>query len=75
VSYSNGQYHMYYSASTFRSNRSAIFLATSSPDRTRTHGLPEEGAQPTETLGAGDELPQRVADWLTLSTGPPYSTA
>lgn len=30
LSYRNGQYYMYYSASTFGSNRSAIFLATSS---------------------------------------------
>ncbi|XVV12386.1 arabinan endo-1,5-alpha-L-arabinosidase [Actinoplanes sp. CA-131856] len=29
VSYRNGRYYMYYSASTFGSNRSAIFLATS----------------------------------------------
>ncbi|MBB4911520.1 arabinan endo-1,5-alpha-L-arabinosidase [Actinophytocola algeriensis] len=29
ISYHNGQYHLYYSASTFGSNRSAIFLATS----------------------------------------------
>lgn len=29
ISYRNGQYWMYYSASTFGSNRSAIFLATS----------------------------------------------
>jgi len=29
LSYRNGQYYMYYSASTFGSNRSAIFLATS----------------------------------------------
>ncbi|GAA1756416.1 family 43 glycosylhydrolase [Luedemannella helvata] len=29
ISYHNGQYYMYYSASTFGSNRSAIFLATS----------------------------------------------
>jgi arabinan endo-1,5-alpha-L-arabinosidase len=29
LSYENGQYYMYYSASTFGSNRSAIFLATS----------------------------------------------
>ncbi|MBY8853021.1 family 43 glycosylhydrolase, partial [Saccharothrix sp. MB29] len=27
LSYSNGQYYLYYSASTFGSNRSAIFLA------------------------------------------------
>ncbi|HYN93912.1 MAG TPA: family 43 glycosylhydrolase [Pilimelia sp.] len=30
IAYVNGQYYMYYSASTFGSNRSAIFLATSS---------------------------------------------
>ncbi|MEU7761025.1 family 43 glycosylhydrolase [Micromonospora aurantiaca (nom. illeg.)] len=29
LSYRNGRYHLYYSASTFGSNRSAIFLATS----------------------------------------------
>ncbi|WP_422770368.1 RICIN domain-containing protein [Plantactinospora sp. WMMC1484] len=29
ISYRNGQYYLYYSASTFGSNRSAIFLATS----------------------------------------------
>lgn len=29
ISYHNGQYYLYYSASTFGSNRSAIFLATS----------------------------------------------
>ncbi|MER7456019.1 family 43 glycosylhydrolase [Micromonospora sp. NPDC126480] len=29
LSYHNGRYHLYYSASTFGSNRSAIFLATS----------------------------------------------
>jgi arabinan endo-1,5-alpha-L-arabinosidase len=29
ISYANGRYYMYYSASTFGSNRSAIFLATS----------------------------------------------
>ncbi|MGX7826599.1 family 43 glycosylhydrolase [Actinokineospora sp. 24-640] len=29
LSHHNGQYHLYYSASTFGSNRSAIFLATS----------------------------------------------
>ncbi len=29
ISYYNGQYYLYYSASTFGSNRSAIFLATS----------------------------------------------
>ncbi|MGM1065211.1 arabinan endo-1,5-alpha-L-arabinosidase [Saccharothrix sp. Mg75] len=29
LSYLNGRYHLYYSASTFGSNRSAIFLATS----------------------------------------------
>ncbi|MFI6028157.1 arabinan endo-1,5-alpha-L-arabinosidase [Amycolatopsis magusensis] len=29
ISYRNGRYHLYYSASTFGSNRSAIFLATS----------------------------------------------
>jgi arabinan endo-1,5-alpha-L-arabinosidase len=29
ISYANGQYYLYYSASTFGSNRSAIFLATS----------------------------------------------
>ncbi|MEV7098104.1 arabinan endo-1,5-alpha-L-arabinosidase [Amycolatopsis sp. NPDC051045] len=29
ISYRNGQYHLYYAASTFGSNRSAIFLATS----------------------------------------------
>ncbi|MFD1149004.1 arabinan endo-1,5-alpha-L-arabinosidase [Saccharothrix hoggarensis] len=29
ITYRNGQYYMYYSASTFGSNRSAIFLATS----------------------------------------------
>ncbi|UJW31063.1 arabinan endo-1,5-alpha-L-arabinosidase [Saccharothrix sp. AJ9571] len=29
LSYRDGQYHLYYSASTFGSNRSAIFLATS----------------------------------------------
>ncbi|WP_207922544.1 arabinan endo-1,5-alpha-L-arabinosidase, partial [Micromonospora sp. KC606] len=29
LSYHNGRYYLYYSASTFRSNRSAIFLATS----------------------------------------------
>lgn len=30
ITYVNGQYYLYYSASTFGSNRSAIFLATSS---------------------------------------------
>ncbi len=30
ISYRNGQYYLYYSASSFGSNRSAIFLATSS---------------------------------------------
>src|SRR5690606_9695068 len=29
ITYVNGRYYMYYSASTFGSNRSAIFLATS----------------------------------------------
>ncbi|WP_243866254.1 arabinan endo-1,5-alpha-L-arabinosidase [Actinophytocola oryzae] len=36
LSYRNGQYYLYYSASTFGSNRSAIFLATSSSGNSGT---------------------------------------
>ncbi|MBB5801532.1 arabinan endo-1,5-alpha-L-arabinosidase [Saccharothrix ecbatanensis] len=36
LSYQNGQYYLYYSASTFGSNRSAIFLATSSSGNSGT---------------------------------------
>jgi arabinan endo-1,5-alpha-L-arabinosidase len=36
ISYRNGKYYMYYSASTFGSNKSAIFLATSSSGNSGT---------------------------------------
>jgi len=36
LSYRNGRYHLYYSASTFGSNRSAIFLATSTSGNSGT---------------------------------------
>jgi arabinan endo-1,5-alpha-L-arabinosidase len=36
LSYANGRYHLYYSASTFGSNRSAIFLATSTSGNSGT---------------------------------------
>lgn len=36
LSYRNGQYYLYYSASTFGSNRSAIFLATSTSGNSGT---------------------------------------
>ncbi|MBB5874546.1 arabinan endo-1,5-alpha-L-arabinosidase [Allocatelliglobosispora scoriae] len=36
ISYRNGRYYLYYSASTFGSNRSAIFLATSTTGATGT---------------------------------------
>ena len=35
ISYHNGKYYMYYAASTFGSNHSAIFLATSTTGRAR----------------------------------------
>jgi arabinan endo-1,5-alpha-L-arabinosidase len=73
VSYYNGQYYLYYSASTFGSNRSAIFLATSPSGNsgTWTHrGLVVE-SRTSDTFNAID--PDLVVDdqgrwWLSFGS-------
>ncbi len=73
ISYRNGQYYMYYSASSFGSNKSAIFLATSPSGNsgTWTHrGLVIE-SRTTDNFNAID--PDLVVDdqgrwWLSLGS-------
>jgi arabinan endo-1,5-alpha-L-arabinosidase len=73
LTYRNGQYWMYYSASTFGSNRSAIFLATSTTGDSGTwtnRGLVIE-SQPSDTFNAID--PNLVVDtaggwWLSFGS-------
>lgn len=73
LSYRNGQYHLYYSASTFGSNRSAIFLATSPSGNSGTwtdRGLVIE-TRTTDNFNAID--PDLVVDdqgrwWLSFGS-------
>ncbi|MDT0343688.1 arabinan endo-1,5-alpha-L-arabinosidase [Streptomyces litchfieldiae] len=73
ISYQNGQYYMYYSASTFGSNRSAIFLATSPTGASGTwtnQGLVIESRQ-SDNFNAID--PQLVVDdqgrwWMSFGS-------
>ncbi|MFC9692057.1 arabinan endo-1,5-alpha-L-arabinosidase [Kribbella sp. NPDC056951] len=73
ISYRNGQYYLYYSASTFGSNRSAIFLATSPTGNSGTwtnRGLVVE-SRTTDNYNAID--PDLVVDdqgrwWLSFGS-------
>lgn len=73
LSYRNGQYYLYYSASTFGSNRSAIFLATSPSGNSGTwtdRGLVIE-TRTTDNFNAID--PDLVVDdqgrwWLSFGS-------
>ncbi|MDT9682756.1 arabinan endo-1,5-alpha-L-arabinosidase [Streptomyces sp. TRM76323] len=73
LSYQNGRYYMYYSASTFGSNRSGIFLATSPSGNAGTwtnHGLVIESRQ-SDDFNAID--PHLVVDdrgrwWLSFGS-------
>jgi arabinan endo-1,5-alpha-L-arabinosidase len=73
LSYRNGQHHLYYSASTFGSNRSAIFLATSpsgNPGTWTNRGLVVE-SRTSDNFNAID--PDLVVDdqgrwWLSFGS-------
>ncbi len=77
ISYFNGRYHLYYSASTFGSNRSAIGLATnrtldpSSPDFAwQDHGK-VIGSSPTDDWNAIDPnvvLDEEGRPWLSFGS-------